>query len=162
MRTTRVSQQVRASRARVYQALLDPRAVERWMVPNGMTSEVHSFDPSEGGTFRISLTYDDPSATGKTTASTDTFEGRFVTLDKDRRVVQVVEFDTANADIAGKMTITYLLTDTADGCEVTGIHENLPDSISPADNELGWAMSLVKLATLVESAHPNRAATDGQ
>src|SRR6266498_1054644 len=48
------------------------------MVPTGMTSHVHAFDPREGGAFRISLTYDAPTATGKTTAHTDTFHGRFV------------------------------------------------------------------------------------
>ena len=31
-------------RARVYQALLDSTLVQQWMVPDGMTSHVHSFD----------------------------------------------------------------------------------------------------------------------
>jgi hypothetical protein len=39
-----------------------------WMVPTGMTSHVHAFDLREGGSFRISLTYDAPTGTGKTTA----------------------------------------------------------------------------------------------
>ena len=38
--------------------MLEARAVATWMVPPGMTSRVHAFDPREGGTFRISLTYD--------------------------------------------------------------------------------------------------------
>jgi hypothetical protein len=29
-----------------------------------MTSHVHEFDPREGGSFRISLTYDEPTGTG--------------------------------------------------------------------------------------------------
>lgn len=33
-----------------------------------MTSHVHAFDPREGGSFRISLTYEGPTGTGKTTA----------------------------------------------------------------------------------------------
>lgn len=37
-----------------------------------MTSRVHEFDVREGGRFRISLTYDEPTGTGKTTAHTDT------------------------------------------------------------------------------------------
>jgi hypothetical protein len=48
------------------------------MVPTGMTSHVHAFDAREGGSFRISLTYDAPTGTGKTTAHTDTYHGRFV------------------------------------------------------------------------------------
>ncbi|HEX8008771.1 MAG TPA: hypothetical protein VF482_20365 [Trebonia sp.] len=31
------------------------------------------------------------------------------------------------------------------------VYENLPPGVSPADNELGWSMSLDKLASLVEN-----------
>jgi uncharacterized protein YndB with AHSA1/START domain len=58
--STRISRHVNAPRAIVYRALLDPRAVTRWMAPTGMTSQVHAFDAREGGSFRISLTYDSP------------------------------------------------------------------------------------------------------
>ena len=71
MSTKRVVQRTTASRAAVYRACLDPRAVAQWMVPDGMTSEVHDFDAREGGTFRISLTYDSPTETGKSSANTD-------------------------------------------------------------------------------------------
>jgi uncharacterized protein YndB with AHSA1/START domain len=64
----------------VYRALLDANAVRQWMVPDGMTSEVRAFDAREARTFRISLTYDAPTGTGKTTSQTDTFHGRFVRL----------------------------------------------------------------------------------
>jgi hypothetical protein len=49
---------MKAPRAKVYRALLDARAVATWMVPTGMTSHVHEFDAREGGSFRISLTYE--------------------------------------------------------------------------------------------------------
>jgi len=62
---TRIRCRVKAPRAVVYQALLDADAVATWMVPTGMTSEVHAFDAREGGAFRISLTYDAQTTTGK-------------------------------------------------------------------------------------------------
>jgi uncharacterized protein YndB with AHSA1/START domain len=74
----RLSQHVNAPRAAVYRALLDAHAVATWMVPDGMTSQVHAFDAREGGWFRISLSYDTPSGTGKTTAHTDTYHGNSV------------------------------------------------------------------------------------
>lgn len=43
------------------------------MVPDQMTSHIHSFDAREGGRFRISLTYDAPTTAGKTNPQTDTF-----------------------------------------------------------------------------------------
>jgi uncharacterized protein YndB with AHSA1/START domain len=81
MSSTRVSRHVNAPRARVYSAFVDANAIATWMVPTGMTSHVHAFEGREGGTFRISLTYDAPTGVGKTTAHTDTFHGRFVKLE---------------------------------------------------------------------------------
>jgi uncharacterized protein YndB with AHSA1/START domain len=152
--TTRVACHIRAPKSAVYRALLDRDAVQHWMVPDGMTSRVHAFEPREGGEFRISLTYDAPTAAGKTDAQTDTFHGRFVRLVPDSEVVQVVEFETADPALHGEMTITYSLTDAdGGGTDLAGVHENLPAAVNEADNELGWTISLGKLARLVERDH---------
>jgi len=149
--STRLRQHVNAPRAKVYRALLDADAVVRWMVPHGMTSHVHEFDGREGGSFRISLTYDTPTATGKTTAHTDTYHGRFIKLVPNEQVVEAIEFETADPAFRGEMIITFTLTEADGGTDVLGVHENLPPGISPADNEMGWRMSLEKLARLVEA-----------
>lgn len=149
--STRLVRHIGAPPAAVYRALLDAGAVQEWMVPDGMTSEVHRFEAREGGEFRISLTYEGPTGTGKTTAQTDTFHGRFVRLVPDRAVVQLVEFETDDPGMQGAMTISYSLADHDGGTELTAVHENLPAALSPADNELGWTISLGKLARLVES-----------
>ncbi len=111
MSPTRLTRHIQASRAAIYRALLDAQSVQQWMVPDGMTSHVHEFHPHEGGTFRISLTYDGPSGAGKTSTRTDTFHGRFVRLVPDTEVVQVVEFETGDPELQGEMTITYTLAD---------------------------------------------------
>ncbi|HEV8633465.1 MAG TPA: SRPBCC family protein [Chloroflexota bacterium] len=151
MGSTRITRRVNAPRAAVYRALLDPRAVAAWMVPTGMTSQVHAFDPREGGAFRVSLTYDAPTGAGKTTAQTDTYHGRFVELVPDERVVEVVEFETADPALRGEMTITIALADADGGTDVLAVHDRLPPGLSPADNEAGWRSSLAKLAALVEA-----------
>src|SRR5436309_3394605 len=151
MSSTRISRHVNAPRASVYRALLDARAVATWMVPTGMTSHVHAFDPREGGAFRISLTYDAPTGTGKTTAQTDTYHGRFVQLVPNERVVEVVEFETADPALRGEMTITITLADADGGTELVAVHDGIPRGLSPADNEAGWRSSLAKLAALVEA-----------
>jgi len=135
----------------VYAVLLDPVAVQQWMVPDGMTSEVHEFDAREGGAFRISLTYDEPTRSGKTSAHTDTHHGRFVRLVPETEVVQLVEFETDDPELRGEMTISYTLTDVGDGTDVVSIHEGIPAGVSPADNELGTTMALDKLARLAET-----------
>jgi uncharacterized protein YndB with AHSA1/START domain len=148
--TTRLTERIRAPRGVIYRALLDAQDVQRWMVPEGMTSQVHSFDAREGGEFRISLTYEMPTAAGKTTARTDSFHGRFVKLVPDTEVVQAVEFETDDPAMQGEMTVTYALADADDGTELVLRYEGLPSGVSPADNELGSRMSIGKLAKLVE------------
>jgi uncharacterized protein YndB with AHSA1/START domain len=153
MSSTSISRHVNAPRANVYRALLDARAVATWMVPTGMTSHVHEFDAREGGSFRISLTYDEPTGTGKTTAHTDTYRGRFVKLLTNEQVVEVVQFETTDPELRGEMTITIALSDAAGGTDVLAVHDGLPPGVSTADNEVGWQSSLGKLAALVEAGH---------
>lgn len=40
-----LTRRIRAPRAAVYEALLDAHNVKIWMVPDGMTSQVHVFNP---------------------------------------------------------------------------------------------------------------------
>jgi uncharacterized protein YndB with AHSA1/START domain len=148
--STRVRQHVLAPRANVYRALLDARAVAIWMVPTGMTSKVHVFEPREGGSFRISLTYDAPTGAGKTTEQTDTYHGRFLELVPNERVVEEVEFETTDPAMQGVMTMTIALADVDGGTDVDALHDGLPPGLSTADNEAGWRSSLGKLAALVE------------
>jgi uncharacterized protein YndB with AHSA1/START domain len=151
MSSTRVSRHVNAPRGKVYGALVDANAIATWMVPTGMTGQVHAFEGREGGTFRISLTYDAPTRVGKTTAHTDTYSGRFVKLVPNERVVEVVEFETADPAMRGEMTITITLADANGGTEVVAVHDGLPRGLSAGDNEAGWRSGLAKLAALVES-----------
>ncbi len=146
-----MSRHVRAQRSVVYRALIDGAAVARWMVPDGMRSQVHEFDGRVGGRFRISLTYDSPAALGKTSAHTDTHHGRFVRLVPDELVVQAVEFETADPALQGEMTITIALVDAAGGTDIIAVHDGVPPGVPPADNEAGWRSSLDRLARLLEA-----------
>lgn len=120
------------------------------MVPTGMTSQVHSFDPREGGSFRISLTYDTPAGAGKTTEHTDTHHGHFEKLVPNELVVEIVEFETTDPALRGEMTITITLADADGQTEILAVHQGLPPGVPAADNEAGWLSSLEKLAALVE------------
>ncbi|MPZ55688.1 MAG: activator of HSP90 ATPase [Rhizobiales bacterium] len=151
MTSTCISRHINAPRAAVYRALVDARAVAKWRVPTGMTSHVHAFDAREGGSLRISLTYDAPTGTGKTTARTDTYHGRFVRLVPNKQVVEVDEFETTDPALRGEMTITITLIDADGGTDLLAVHDGLPPGVSATDNELGWRLALDKLAALVEA-----------
>ncbi len=116
-----------------------------------MTSHVHTFDAREGGSFRISLTYDEPTGTGKTSTHTDTYHGRFVKLVPNEQVVEVVEFETTDPALRGEMTITTTLVDADGGTDILAVHDGLPRGVPTADNEAGWREALAKLAALVEA-----------
>jgi uncharacterized protein YndB with AHSA1/START domain len=150
MSSTEVTRHFKAPRSKVYAALIDGSAVARWMVPEGMTSQVHAFDAREGGAFRISLTYQALDAVGKSSAHTDTYHGHFVKLVPDSQVVEVMEFETDDPALQGEMTVAFTLSDVTGGTAVHALHTGVPPGVSPADNALGWQMSLTKLAGLVE------------
>jgi uncharacterized protein YndB with AHSA1/START domain len=149
--STRVSRHVNAPRSAVYRALLDADAITRWRVPDGMTSQVHELDPREGGTFRVSLTYDAPGKAGKSAPRTDTYHGHFARIIPDRQVVEVIEFETADPALGRPMTLTTTLTDADGGTEVLVVHDGIPASVPAADNETGTRMALANLAALVEA-----------
>jgi uncharacterized protein YndB with AHSA1/START domain len=115
-----------------------------------MSSHVHSFDAREGGEFRISLTYEDPSNAGKTDAHSDSYHGYFQELVHNQRVIEVIEFETTDPELQGEMTITTTLNEVDGGTEILVDHEGLPRGVRASDNEQGTRMALAKLAALLE------------
>jgi uncharacterized protein YndB with AHSA1/START domain len=152
MRSTKTSRVIKAPRSTIYRAFLDADSVVAWLAPNNMTGHIHTFEPHEGGKFRMSLTYIDPkkSPAGKTSENTDTFQARFVKLIPNETIVQAVEFESQEPGYAGEMTITWMLKEVSGGTEVTVLFEGIPEGVRLEDNELGSQESLQKLAAFVE------------
>lgn len=113
-----------------------------------MNGRVLEYDFREGGRYRIELTYRDasPSTGGKTTGRSDISSGRFLTLDAGRRVVQSVEFESADASFAGVMTMTWTFERVPSGTRVTITADEVPAAISKADHDAGLRSSLDNLA----------------
>lgn len=156
-RSTQVSQIIHAPREVVYHAFLEPDALAAWLPPDGMKGEVHTFEPREGGKFRVSLTYLNQSdrPRGKSSEDTDTAEGIFAELIPNEKVVWLTEFNSDDPNFAGKMTTTWLLKDAIGGTEVTVLSENIPQGIRLEDNEMGSRSSLQNLAAFVEHSSEN-------
>ncbi|WP_241037840.1 SRPBCC domain-containing protein [Blastococcus litoris] len=146
MSTTRVTVLLQAPRAAVYRALTDPEQLGRWRFPDGMSSVVEVL--ADGG-FRVTLTYEQPDAQGKTTAHADVYRARFTRLVPDELVVEVDRFETPDPAMGGEMTLTMTLTDRDGGTELDAVHEGVPDGVAPEDNALGWRMALDRLAVLL-------------
>jgi uncharacterized protein YndB with AHSA1/START domain len=147
--TTRATAHLAAPRDAVHRALTEPALLVRWRFPEGMTSAI---EDTGDGTFRVTLTYEEPGARGKTTAHSDTYRARFTHLVPGELVVEVDEFETDDPALAGEMTTTVTLRDAdGGGTDLTAVHEGVPEGVAPEQNEQGWRMALERLAALLAS-----------
>jgi uncharacterized protein YndB with AHSA1/START domain len=165
MRTDTATRLVRAAPDTLYQALVDPSALMEWLPPEGMSGRILLFEPWPGGRYRIELALvgEGHKVAGKTTERTDVAGGRFVELVPGRRLVQTVEFDSADPAFAGTMVMTWSLEPVPEGTKVTVSASDVPPGISAEDHRAGLASSLdnlARFATIATVLPPARHPTD--
>jgi uncharacterized protein YndB with AHSA1/START domain len=150
--THSASKVIKASPRTIYQAFLNPEAVAAWRPSAGMKAQMYAFDPREGGTFRMSFAYTDADhkIRGNTSEHADVFQGRFLELVPDKRIVELVEFESDDPAFAGAMTIITTLAAVPGGTEVTIRCENVPSGIRPGDHQTGMTSTLNNLAAFTE------------
>lgn len=148
-RIDRAGRTIRASAEAVYRAHLDPDALATWRAPDGMRGEVYSFDAREGGGYRMALIYEGDGQ-GKTSGKADVFEGTFVELVPDRKIVERVTFESDDPAFGGGMTLTTTLTPVDGGVRVDVAISDVPSGISPEDHQAGMDSALANLAAFVE------------
>jgi len=151
-RTDSASRVIKASPQKIYQAFLDPDAIASWRPPEGMHCEIFEFNAREGGTYHMSFGYNDTEheVHGKTSAHADVFQGRFMELVPDKRIVESIEFESDDPAFTGKMTITTTLVPVEGGTQVTFLAEHVPPGIKPEDHYKGMMSTLKNLAAFTE------------
>ncbi|MBM7047803.1 MULTISPECIES: SRPBCC family protein [Rhizobium] len=151
-RTDTGSRVIHASPHAIFQAFVDPTALVSWLPPQGMTGQIHAFEPREGGSYRLALTYDAPdhATYGKTSEHTDIVSGRFLEIIPDVRIVQAVDFQSDDPAFAGTMVMTWSLDVVPSGTKVTIICEDVPHGISKEDHDEGLKSTLGNLAKYLE------------
>lgn len=150
-RTDSASRVIAAPQQRTYAALVDPEALLCWLPPEGMTARFDRFDARPGGSYRMVLTFKDPStATGKSTPDSDIVEGRFLDVVAGDRVVQAVDFVSDDPANAGTMTMTWQVRAAEGGTLVEIRAEDVPAGISAEDHAAGISSSLANLAAYLE------------
>jgi uncharacterized protein YndB with AHSA1/START domain len=151
MRTDTATRFIPASAEALYRAFVDPEALMAWLPPQGMSGRILLFEPWPGGGYRIELALEGEGhgASGKTTGRTDVTSGVFLELVPGRRIVQTVEFDSADPAFAGTMVMTWSLDPAPDGTTVTVSAAGVPPGISAGDHEAGLASSLENLGRFV-------------
>lgn len=151
-RSDTASRTILASPRAIFRAFLDAESVGSWRPPRGMTARIEHFDPRIGGGYRMAFVYADPedAGRGKSSPGEDRFEGRFVELLPDERIVEEVRFQSDDPAFAGTMRITTTLTPTAGGTKVSFTCENVPPGITAQDHQTGMASTLKNLAVFIE------------
>ena len=142
---------IRVAPEKVYAALVDPEALAVWLPPAGMTGKIERFDLRPGGSYRMVLTYTDPSTSrGKSTADSDVVEAHFVDIVPGVRVVYAVDFVSDDPAYTGTMTMTWQVTAVDGGTRVDITADDVPDGVSEADHAAGLTSSLTNLANYLE------------
>ncbi len=150
----RTSRFVKAPREAVYQAFTDPTALAVWLVPGEMTGWFLYFEARAGGVYRLSVLYpaSDNVNRGKFGEREDRYTARFVELTPPSRIVEAINFDSADPAFSGEMTMIATFEERGGGTEVAILFEHIPSGIRPEDNEAGSRSSLEKLARYVEES----------
>ena len=126
---------------KVYRAFIEADAMAKWLPPNGFTCSVHHFEPTVGGTFKMSFR-------NFTTGNSQSFGGEYLELVPGERVRYVDRFDDPN--LPGEMEVTVELKKVSVGTEINITQAGIPDLIPPEACYLGWQESLRNMARLIE------------
>ncbi len=145
--TIRIHRVFTAAPERVYRAFLEPDAIVKWYAPYGFTARIDHFDATPGGGYRMSFI-------NFGTGTVHSFEGKYLELVPNGRIVSVDMFDDPN--VPGEMKVTMTFKAVSCGTELNITQEDLPDIIPPEHCYLGWQESLDLLAKLVEPEIPDQ------
>jgi uncharacterized protein YndB with AHSA1/START domain len=139
--TVRLQRVLRAPPPRVYKAFLDADALAKWLPPHGFTCQVHQFDATEGGRFRMSFT-------NFGTGQAHSFGGEYLELVPHERIRYTDRFEDPN--LPGELQVAVFLSKVLCGTEIHIVQEGIPEAIPVEMCYLGWQESLAQLAALVE------------
>ena len=87
---------------------------------------------------------------GKTSEREDRYTARFIELTPFQKIVEAIDFDSADPAFAGEMIMEILLEAAEGGTIVYILFKDIPPGIRPEDNEAGTQSALEKLALYSE------------
>lgn len=140
---------ISASQAAVWDALTVPDKLARWVSPRGMTSTIDAFDLRTGGGYRMTLRHDSPHHPGKSGKGSDEVSVRFVTVDPETRLDELVDFTSDDPAFAGSMKMTWLIEPSGADTRVTVRATDVPPGIDAEAHLKGLASSLANLAAFL-------------
>lgn len=151
MNRSTATRTIAAAPEKVFAAFIDPTLLVQWQAPDTMTARIHRHDIRPGGSYEMSLYFDNPNAQGKSGGNEDRYTATFLEFDRPRLLVESIVFASDDPALALPMRMTVDLEPDGEGTRVTLTFDDLPNGVSPEDNNEGSRQSLVKLARLLET-----------
>lgn len=147
-RTHRAGRRIAAAPDDLYDALIDPEALETWLAPPGARLRVDKLDARPGGAFRFTLTAE--SQTVRRAPASEAISGRFIALVPGELVLSESDAAIGDPGPEGAMRTGWYFHPIPRGTRVEVVAENVPEGISAKDHEAGLAASLANLARYAE------------
>jgi uncharacterized protein YndB with AHSA1/START domain len=130
-----ISKLIPASAERLFEAWTEPEQLKQWWGPESVTCIEAEVDLRVGGRYRIGNQFPN----GKLVW----ISGTFRMIDRPRKLVYTWQI----APDAPEELVTVIFRTTKPGeCEVTVMHERIPDRSTRGTHEVGWVGCLAKLA----------------
>ena len=136
---------VKASRAQVYRAWLDPEMLARWMGPDDFAVVVATVDERVGGHHHVEML--------DTDGAHHTFESVIEDLVPNERIVLTFRFHPDAEDTL--LTLTFA---EADGGTLLRLAHERITYTKPLDDQsvdIGWSQTLAKLQAVFDPATPS-------
>jgi uncharacterized protein YndB with AHSA1/START domain len=134
------------SAEKVFRAFTNSLALSSWLPPYGFLCTVHEYNPTVGGTYKMSFT-------NFTTMNSHSFGGKYMEIKTNEFLKYTDKFDDPN--MPGEMITTVWIKKTPYGTDLKITQEGIPEMIPAEMCYLGWQESLDKLKRLVEPEIPD-------
>lgn len=127
----------------VWDAWTNPKSMQEWLSPEGMTNPEVGADLSVDGAYRIVMeghNMPDPKHNGRLTVG-----GKYLVIEKPRRLVFTWLWEGSPVDTHTTKVEIHLRKVDADKTEMTLIHSGFADDNMQKEHTMGWTSTFHKL-----------------
>lgn len=139
----RLSRDIKAPRARVWEAWMDPAALAEWFVPAGCVMPECAFDVREGGAY-------DCLYVGEESGKHFPMAGEYVEISPMDRIVMTHGWKDDSGQVTSSTEMTITFADFEGGTRLELVQTGLPDAASRDSHGEGWSRVLDKLQSRSE------------
>ena len=139
---------LKAPRALVFRAFIEPERMKQWWVPRGFTLLSCALDLREGGAWRMRIKSDQ-------TGAIQTEVGVYREIREPERLVFTHAWVRANGTLTQTTLITVRFTERAGRTEVSFRQEDFASAAACLSHEEGWSTSLAQLTEYLGERKPS-------